>query len=346
MSINYQAHRPVCALITGISGQDGAILAAKLYKNNITVIGLVRSLENVNLTKLEDLGISKNVRLVEISLVTAEDIEKVINIYHPKYIFNFASQSSVGYSYEIPFETLHFNVNSTLAILEAIRKTDITIRLIHASSSEVFGHPKNIICDELSEVNPENPYANSKAISHALINTYRDLYGLNVSIAIFFNHESIYRDERFVVKKLIHGLIRVKKGLQSDVQIGDQTISRDFGCAIEYMDAIYKMALLKESDNFIISSGKSTTIAEIIDYILIKIGLDRTKVKTDSAHFRKNDVQNIVGNNDKASKLLEWNYTKPFAEVLDGMINHELEKYVVIKSKKPPINSILNNNET
>jgi GDPmannose 4,6-dehydratase len=281
------------AIVTGVSGQDGSYLSKILLNNGYKVIGLVRDKHLFDHYKLDYLSIRGQVIIEEVNLLNYEEILGLIKKYNPSKIFNFASQSSVGLSHSKPRETLEFNIQSVVNLLECIRVHNKHIRFFHASSSEIFGDADLLPVNEETPINPNNMYAVSKVACHHIISNYRSLYGLYLSSAIFFNHESVLRGENFVIKKIIRDLVKVKNKRLARLVVGNIDIKRDFGYAPEYMEAVYSMLQLEHGEDFIISSGKSLSISDIIIYVLNKLHLNSAVLEINRSLFRTNDIKDI-----------------------------------------------------
>ena len=317
------------ALVTGISGQDGSLLSKILVENNYTVVGLVRNKEIFTYDKLKYLSIEKEVIIEQVDLLNYDELHKLFIKYNPTKVFNFASQSSVGLSYSLPRETLEFNIQSVVNILECIRVYDRGIRFFQASSSEIFGNVRELPVNEETPINPVNLYAISKATCHSIIEYYRKQYNIFVSSAIFMNHESVFRGNNFIIKKVIRDLIKVKNKEIKNLVVGNIDTMRDFGSASKYMEAVYKMLQVSQCDDFVISSGKSYAIKEIINYVLDNLSLEWSTVQFDKKLYRENDLINIYGDSSKANKILDWHYNESFFSVLDQMIAYEKNQYKI-----------------
>jgi GDPmannose 4,6-dehydratase len=315
------------AIVTGISGQDGTYLSKILVNNGYKVIGLVRNKNLFSYDKLEYLSIANKVIIHEVSLLDSSGLMSVFLQYKPTKVFNFASQSSVGLSYFKPKETIEFNIQSVVNLLECIRSVDSKIKFFQASSSEIFGDPEVLPVTEKTAVNPVNLYAISKATTHEIINYYRDYYKLTIATAIFFNHESVLRGDNFIVKKIIRDLYKIKYGKLDVLRVGNINTRRDFGYAPTYMKLVYEMTSEEYGDDYVVSTGMSISIKEIIDYVLNKLNINHSVIKIDHALFRENDVADVYGDSTKAFKKFGWVYDVDFFDVLDEMMHYEKEKF-------------------
>ena len=308
------------AIITGISGQDGAYLSQYLLQKNYEVIGITRSYSSNTLSKLKRLGIDNEIMIEECEL---SDFSSVLNVFlkhKPNEIYNLAAQSSVGISFQQPIGTIQFNSISVLNILEIIRQFMPETRFYQASSSEMFGNVEKLPITENSIYNPASPYAISKVSSHMMVKLYRESYNIYSCNGILFNHESILRDENFFVKKIINSALRIKQGLQTELRVGNIDIRRDFGYSPEYVKAMYLMLQQEKGDDFIICSGKSILLRDIVEYVFDYHNISRSKIIIDESLFRPSEIKDIYGSNTKALKELGWEYNVDFYEVLKELI--------------------------
>lgn len=317
------------AVITGITGQDGSYLAKLLLEKGYRVVGIFRSYNNSNITKLKYLQIAEEIVFEECDLTDISSILKLLNKYRPDEIYNLAAQSSVGLSFEQPIGTIQFNVISVLNLLESIRIVDKKIKLYQASSSEMYGKVKHLPITESTTLHPLSPYAISKASSYWTVVNYRESYGLFACNGILFNHESILRSNNFFVKKVVIESIRISKGLQSELKVGNIEIKRDFGFAPEYVKAMWLMLQIEKPDDFLICSGQSVSLKEIVYYVFDKLGIEKSKIVIDPLLYRPIEIEDIFGDNSKAKKLLLWRYEMPFWDVLDILIQEELKASVL-----------------
>jgi GDPmannose 4,6-dehydratase len=312
------------ALITGISGQDGPYLAKLLLSKEYRVVGTVRSYRHANTKNFDFLSITDDLIIEELDLWDVTSVFRVLKKYEPDEIYNLAAQSSVSLSFTQPIGTFSFNTTSVNNILEIIRLFNPQIKFYQASSSEMYGHIKELPIKLSSPMNPVSPYAVSKMASHFMGINYREAYGLFICNGVLFNHESVLRSENFFVKKVIQQAFLIKKGVQKELKIGNLNIRRDFGFAPLYVEAIWKMMQLKHADDFIICSGKSVLLKDIVEYIFDKLALDIKLIIEDKTLFRPNEIFEIYGDNSKAKEILDWDYNLSFFEVLDILIEEEI----------------------
>ena len=312
------------ALITGISGQDGAYLANLLLSKNYSVVGLVRNLSS-DFFGLKYLDIFNKIELIECNLLNIKEISKIINNYLPDEIYNLAAQSSVNQSYKEPISTFEFNTISVFNILESIKEKKI--KLYQASSSEMFGRVGSLPITENSLIHPVSPYAISKVAAHYACVNYREIYKMNICCGILFNHESYLRSNDFFVKKVIRESLEISKGTRENLQVGNIDIKRDFGFSPKYVEAMYLMMQQDKPSDFLICSGQSISLRAIIYYVFKKLNIEKNKCIINKDFYRPADIEDIYGTNEKAKKELSWDYNFNFFEVLDLLIEEEIINY-------------------
>lgn len=313
------------ALITGITGQDGAYLSELLLQKGYRVIGLTRSYNQTNFRSLHYLGILDQIVLEDCDLTDITQILKLIYKYKPDEIYNLAAQSSVSLSFNQPIGTIQFNIISVLNLLEAIKMANPInqIRLYQASSSEMYGLVNDLPITETTVFHPLSPYAISKASAHWLTVNYRESYHLFTSCGILFNHESYLRSDNFFMKKVIHDSLRIKYNQQENLYVGNIDIKRDFGYAKKYVEVMWLMLQQDKPDDYIIGSGKSVSLRSIIEHIFERLHIPANKLIIDKALYRPTDIVDIYGDNSKARVKLGWDYNIDFFEVIDIMLEEE-----------------------
>ncbi|MBB6273477.1 GDPmannose 4,6-dehydratase [Pedobacter cryoconitis] len=313
------------AIITGITGQDGAYLAQLLLRDNFKVVGLTRGYNNDNLNGLSYLGIQEKVQLVTCDLLDISQIIKIIQQIKPTHIYNLAAQSSVSLSFQQPIGTFQFNTLSVFNLLEAIKMVDKTIRFYQASSSEMYGKVNDLPITENSVLHPLSPYAISKAAAHFTCIHYRESYKLHVSCGVLFNHESYLRQNTFFVKKVIQESIKISKGLLDVLKVGNIDIKRDFGYAPKYTEAMYLILQQEHPSDYLICSGQTISLREIIHYIFDRLSISHDLYQIDDQLYRPAEIENIYGNNAKAKQELGWVYDLDIYQTLDLLLKEELE---------------------
>lgn len=295
------------ALICGISGQDGAYLAELLLSKGYEVWGTSRNVETNTFRGLKSLGIFDRVRLRSMSPENPHSVHQVFSEISPQEIYNLAGQSSVGLSFELPTETLESITISTSNQLDSIRKLDKSIRFFNAGSSECFGDTGSIPADENTGFHPQSPYAVAKAASTFLVSIYREVYGLFACTGILFNHESPLRPARFVTQKIAGAANRIAQGSDEKLSLGNLDIRRDWGWAPEYVDAMWRMLNHKTAEDFVLATGESQCLESFVCTVFESFGLDwRRYVIIDRDLYRPSDPKEIIGNSEKASRLLDW----------------------------------------
>lgn len=313
------------ALITGISGQDGAYLSKLLLSKSYRIIGITRSHHEDNLNKLKRLGVDSDVIMEECDLLDISSIINMINKYKPDEIYNLAAQSSVGLSFKQPIGTINFNIVSVLNLLEAIRIIKPDVRFYQASSSEMYGKVTNLPVTINTPMHPLSPYAISKASAHWIVVNYRESYGVYACNGVLFNHESFLRSNGFFVKKVLQETVRNQNNPNWVLKVGSIDIKRDFGYSPSYVEAMWLMLQAEKADDFIICSGKSITLRSIIEYVFKKLGVSINKLVIDNDFMRPTDIEDIYGDNTPAKTKLGWQYDLDFYQVLDILIREELD---------------------
>ncbi len=321
------------AIITGITGQDGAYLSKLLLEKGYKVIGTTRSYNYPNIKNLSYLAIKDKVILEECDLLDLSSIIKTIDKYKPDEIYNLAAQSSVSLSFEQPIETVRFNLISVLNLMESIKIVNKNIKFYQASTSEMFGKAKNLPVTENTAMHPLSPYAISKASGHWTVANYRESHGLFACCGILFNHESYFRSNNFFVKKVITESLNIRFGKQETLKVGNIDIKRDFGYAPKYVTAMWLIMQQEKADDFIVCSGKSIFLREIIYYVFDRLKIDRDRLVIDPSLYRPAEIEDIYGDNSKAKRILGWEYNMTFFDVLDILIEEEKENYETNKLK-------------
>jgi GDPmannose 4,6-dehydratase len=313
------------AIITGISGQDGAYLSQLLLSKKYKVIGLSRRPSDQNIAGLSYLGIKNQVILEECDLTDISQVINLISKYNPDEIYNLAAQSSVSQSFSQPIGTIQFNVNSVLNLLEATRIVNKEIKFYQASSSEMYGKVNNLPITEQTPFHPLSPYAISKAAAHWTTVNYREAYGLFTCCGVLFNHESYLRSSTFFIKKVLIDSIKIARGEKERLEVGNIDVKRDFGFAPDYVEAIWKVLQCEQADDYLICSGASVYLRDVIYHIFDRLNISKDRLYINPEFYRPTDIVDIYGSAQKAKQKLDWNYNKPFFEVLDILLEEELK---------------------
>ena len=315
------------ALIIGATGQDGAYLSKLLLSKNYRIFGITRNIITAELKNLQYLQIDKDVQLIEFPQLDQKKGEKILIEFQIDEVYNLSAQSSVGNSFLDPIGTVNFNVMSVLNWLEAIKKVNNSIKFYQASSSEMFGNirPENLPLKESLLFHPVSPYGVSKAAAHLLTVNYRESHNLFASCGILFNHESCLRGSNYVVKKILNSAVKIKMGLQrGPIKVGNLSIFRDWGYAPYYVETMWRMLQANSAEDFLICSGKVTSLQSLIEIILEKLGLDYDNtIQIDQDLFRPVDLGISFGDNTKAKQILGWKYEMDTNQLIDQLITDE-----------------------
>jgi GDPmannose 4,6-dehydratase len=313
------------ALITGITGQDGAYLAKLLIEKNYKVVGISRNVNVHNLLRLNFLKIDKEIRIVECDLTDLSTVIKIIQQYKPDEIYNLAAQSSVGQSFTQPIGTLQFNILSVLNILEAIRLVKPDTKIYQASSSEMYGRVNELPVTLQTQMHPLSPYAISKASAHWIVTNYREAYNLFACNGVLFNHESYLRENNFFVKKVIHQSVLNRNVPGWKLRVGNLNVKRDFGYTPKFVEAMWLIMQQTTARDFIICSGKSYYLRDIVAHVFKRLGVSMEEnLVVDEDLYRPVDIEDIYGDNSESRELLNWTYDIDFMDVLDMLIDEEL----------------------
>lgn len=313
------------AIISGITGQDGAYLSRLLLKKGYTVVGLTRSYTNLNIFGLRYLEIAARIAIEECDLLDFSGLLKILTKYNPDEFYNLSAQSSVGLSFEQPIGTIHYNTISVLNILESIRILKLDTKFYQASSSEMFGAVRQSPISETTPLHPLSPYAISKATAYWTCVNYRESYGIFAVNGVLFNHESYLRSPNFFVKKVVKGAIKIKDGKLAHLPVGNINLKRDFGYAPDYVEAMFLSLNQNEPGDYFICSGSSIYLRDIAEYVFDKMNISVKKIVVDPAFYRPSDIIDLYGDNRKAKSQLGWVYSKNFYEVLDILIDEEIK---------------------
>lgn len=311
------------ALITGISGQDGAYLAQLLLSKGYQVTGLTRSMHSANIEGLRYLGIHKDIVLEEVDLLDFSRVISIIKRHQPDEIYNLAAQSSVSMSFQQPIGTMHFNVMSVLNLLEAIKMTAPNARFYQASSSEMYGKVEHLPITEDRPLHPLSPYAISKASAHWTTINYRESFGLYAVCGVLFNHESYLRPPTFFVKKVLKSALDIKNGQLHHLAVGNIDIKRDFGYAPRYVEAMWLMLQQEKPVDYLIGSGRSITLRSIIEHVFDRLSIPMEKIVVDPELYRPTEIADIYGD-PALAKSLGWQYEMDFYQVLDSLLEEEI----------------------
>jgi len=312
-------------LITGVTGQDGAYLAQFLLNRGYEVFGTSRDAQISSFNNLIILGIRDRVNVESMAVNDFRSVLQVISKTQPDEVYNLAGQSSVGLSFQQPVETLESISVGTLNLLEAMRFTGLPIKFYNACSSECFGDTGGAPADEMTPFHPRSPYAVAKAAAFWEVANYREAYSLFACSGILFNHESPLRPERFVTKKIIKTACRISSGSDEKLNLGNISISRDWGWAPEYVEAMWLILQQSVPDDFVIATGVTHSLEEFVSEVFQCVGLDwRDHVSTDSSLYRPTEITEGRGNPAKAGRILGWKARYNMQDVVKKIVEHEL----------------------
>jgi GDPmannose 4,6-dehydratase len=315
------------ALIIGITGQDGAYLAQHLLHAGYTVIGSSRDARPSSLGGLHALGIAERVQIVQMAPTDFRSVLQTISSVAPDEIYNLSGQSSVAVSFSQPIETLESVMVATGNLLEAIRFLGLEkkARFYNACSSDCFGNTGGLPADECTPFHPQSPYAVAKSAAFWLVANYRDAYGLFACSGILFNHESPLRAERFVTRKIISAAVRISRGSNERLRLGNVDVRRDWGWAPEYVVAMHKMLQLGVAEDFVVATGRTVSLSHFVECSFAAVGLDsRDHVDIDQTLLRPSEVANSMANPQKAADLLDWRARVSIEQMISMMVDHEL----------------------
>ncbi|MDH6298866.1 GDP-mannose 4,6-dehydratase [Polynucleobacter sphagniphilus] len=308
------------ALICGISGQDGAYLAQFLLNKGYSVFGTSRDAQGSSFGNLKKLGISDQVQCISMAPEDFRSVLAALRKSNPDEIYYLAGQSSVGLSFEQPAETMQSISLGTLNILEGLRMMDKPIRLYQAGSSECFGDTHGEPANESTPFHPMSPYAVAKSSAYWLVNNYRDAYSLFACTGILFNHESPLRPERFVTQKIIHAVKRIASGSNEKLKLGRLDISRDWGWAPEYVEAMWLMLQQNSPQDFVIAAGNTISLQDFVDTAFKQANLNwKDHVIQDPNLFRPTDLAIGCANPSKAEKELGWKASTRGVDIVKKM---------------------------
>ena len=335
------------ALIFGITGQDGSLIARFLLKKNYIVHGIKRRSSSFNTERIDDLyedyhKRNKNFFLHYGDVTDSTNIISLIKKIKPREIYNLAAQSHVQVSFETPEYTANADALGTLRILEAIKILNLEkkVRFYQASTSEMYGDskpPQN----ENTPFKPNSPYAVAKLYAYWITKSYRSAYGIHASNGVLFNHESYARGETFVTKKIIQAAIKIKFKKQKTLYLGNLNAVRDWGDARDYVVSMWKILQQKEPDDYVISSGKGYSVRQFVYIVFKKLGITviwkykgikevginkstgKVIIKIHKKYFRLNEVNKLIGNSKKSQNKLKWRPKITFDKLIDDMIKYE-----------------------
>ena len=332
------------ALITGITGQDGAYLAQFLLGKGYEVYGLIARRGTDTLCRLRELGIADQVQLLNGDLIDLSSMIRAMETSQADEVYNLGAQSFVGTSWDQPVLTTEVTGTSVLKMLEAIRIANPTARFYQASTSEMFGQTQETVQSERTPFHPRSPYGVAKLYGHWITVNYRESFGLHASSGILFNHESPLRGTEFVTRKITLALARIRHGLQDGVELGNLDSKRDWGFAGDYVRAMWLMLQQPTPDDFVIATGQTWTVRDFVERAAVHAGFDlswegeneRTKgidrksgkviVRINPAFYRPAEVGILIGDSGKAHQQLGWKPEVQFDALAQMMAEADLRR--------------------
>jgi GDPmannose 4,6-dehydratase len=313
------------ALITGVTGQDGSYLAELLLEKGYRVVGMVRRASTENFERIAHLR--ERIELRQADLLDQLSLIELLRTVKPDEIYNLAAQSFVPTSWQQPVLTAEFDAVGVTRLLEAMRLVLPEARFYQASSSEMFGQVRETPQRETTPFYPRSPYGVAKVYGHFITVNYRESYGLFACSGILFNHESSRRGREFVTRKVTDGAARVKLGRAQELRLGNLEARRDWGFAGDYVDAMWRMLQQPTADDYVVATGESHTVRDLVEVAFGCVGLDwRQHVREDPALLRPAEVELLVGDASKARRILGWAPRVSFRELVEMMVRADLER--------------------
>ena len=324
------------ALITGITGQDGSYLAELLLEQGYDVHAIVRRASSTNYWRIEHL--LDRIQLHPGDLLDQLSLIKVIDEVRPRELYNLAAMSFVPASWDQPMLTGEFNAQGVTRVLEAVRQVDTSIRIYQASSSEMFGKVREVPQTELTPFYPRSPYGVSKVYGHYITVNYRESYDLFAVSGILFNHESPRRGLEFVTRKVTDAVARIKLGLADSLGLGNLDAHRDWGFAGDYVRAMWLMLQQDRADDYVIATGKTHSVRNLVEVAFQHAGLDWQKyVKQDPKFLRPAEVDLLIGDPSKAKAALGWTPEVDFERLVKMMVDADVARQTELQSRKPAV---------
>jgi len=313
-----------CALITGVTGQDGSYLAETLLDKGYRVVGMVRRTSTINFDRIRH--IQNDIEIAQGDLLDQMSLVDLLDEFQPDEVYNLAAQSFVPTSWKQPVLTGEFTALGVTRILDAVRTVNPKIKFYQASSSEMFGKVQEVPQNERTSFYPRSPYGVAKVYGHWITVNYRESYNLFACSGILFNHESPRRGLEFVTHKVTHGVAKIKLGLAKELRLGNLEARRDWGFAGDYVKAMWLMLQQPQPDDYVVASGETHSVAELCDVAFGHADLNyHDYVVQDSKYFRPAEVDLLVGDASKSGRMLGWEPSMTFKELIQMMVEADLE---------------------
>ena len=345
ISTNASASTPPVAIVTGVTGQDGAYLTELLLAKGYRVIGTYRRTSSVNFWRLDELGVTQhpNLSLVEFDLTDLGSSIRLIQMSGASEVYNLAAQSFVGVSFDQPITTAEITGVGAVNLLEAIRIVNPRIRFYQASTSEMFGKVQAVPQLESTPFYPRSPYGVAKLYAYWITVNYREAYGIHASNGILFNHESPIRGETFVTRKITRAVAGIHLGVQKELYIGNLDSRRDWGHARDYVEGMWRIVQQDTPDDFVLATGEAHSVREFVELAFLKVGrrlewsgkgvdetgidaeCGETLVRVDKRYFRPAEVDLLIGDASKAHRILGWKHTVGFSDLVAEMMTSDLD---------------------
>lgn len=319
------------ALITGITGQDGAYLAKFLLDKNYTIYGTYRRISSPNFWRLQYLGIYDRVKLIPVDLTDQGSLNEAVRLASPGELYHLAAQSFVESSFQTPYSTGEITGLSTVSVLEALRQLQLDTKFYFASTSELYGfsgvHLKGKL-NENSMFRPMSPYAVAKLYSHWITKIYREGYSIFATNGILFNHESPIRGLEFVTRKIANSVAKIKLGLSNQIKLGNLDAKRDWGYAPDYVKAMWMMLQHTEPDDFVVATGEMHTVKEFLELASDTASISyQDYLVHDKSLLRPLDVPSLIGDNSKISEEIGWRPSVDFKQLVQIMVKEEIKRW-------------------
>ena len=323
------------ALISGVTGQDGAYLTKILLDKGYKVYGIFRRTSTPNFWRLQNLGIYSKINLIPADLLDMGSLIQAIKISDPDEIYNLAAVSFVSTAFEQPVGNSQITGTAVTRFLEAIRLFNPNAKFYQASSSEMYGNSNTKIQNEKTPFSPASPYAAAKLYAHWMTKMYQEAYDMFACAGILFNHESPMRGLEFVTRKVTNAVAQIKLGLRKNITLGNLKAKRDWGYAPEYMEAVYLMLQQDKPETYVISTNETHSVEEMVKLAFSLVDLDWKKyVKSDKRFFRPFDVDYLKGDNSKARRELKWKPKIKFNELIKLMVNEDMKRWKMVLDGK------------
>lgn len=332
------------ALVTGISGQDGAYLSKLLLDKGYEVAGAQRRGASSSTWRLEELGVLERIELVPIEMLEYSNIQRLIEKVEPDEIYNLAAQSFVALAFEQPLYTADVDAMGVLRLLEAVRMVNPSIRIYQASTSEMFGLVQETPQNERTPFYPRSPYGVAKLYAHWMVVNYRESYGMHAASGILFNHESPLRGREFVTRKITTSLAKIHHGKQDVLELGNMDAMRDWGFAGDYVEGMWRMLQQDQADDYVLATGETCSVRSFVESAAALAGFDiewrgeaeqtqgvdrktgREIVRVNPEFYRPAEVDILTGDSSKAREKLGWEPKVRLEELVEMMMTADLER--------------------